>query len=372
MSPLPGNNSPFGPGRNDRPRLSAVEAAKLRDRFEELLIDRATIGLPAHEEAELELIADKLGRPIDDGFELAAAAADLAFTTPSLDKLSMPADLQARVLAAGSLWADQQRSPHASDQHDDEDHARLTLVGLDEAPLARRRTGVLAGARTWGGWAAAAACLVFAVYTKNSTQNGPVMPAPTGPGETTAVAADPMASLLSMIRKQTPAQARAAIINAKFKDAADVMSVQLLAAGTFSPDEVSVPLSLGEVIWSTQKQEGMLYLTALAPLDRPGETYQLWIVDAMRDSRYPVNAGTFTVGSEAPSLIPFRPLLQVSDATQFMVTIERAGGVVVSSGDDVTAIAPKPEINADAAASMVEPAAAIKAIDARTPGVSGQ
>ncbi|MBX9736116.1 MAG: anti-sigma factor [Phycisphaerales bacterium] len=341
-----------GSNSNSGHRPSGGGDAALRVRMQELLIDRATTGLPAHEEAELELIADRLRIAVDDGFERAAAATDLALNAGTIKATpALPEALRQRILASGQMWSRQQRTA------DDEamqprDSKKLTLVGLDDGVRSRRpeRTGVLGNARAWGGWVAAAACLAFAINTKYN--------APAGSGGGGVIAdggsfeasplqgADATRSLLAMIRTKSAREARAEIVRAAFKDSTDVITVPILASASFSPDAVSVPQALGDVVWSGESQKGMLHLTALSPIATPGDVYQLWVVDALRDEKYPVSAGTFRVSETEPvTLVPFTPAVKVGYASRFMITIERNGGVVVTSGEDVTAVAPATTMN---------------------------
>ncbi len=333
-----GGNSPGAP-RND---------AALRSRMQELLIDRATTGLPAHEEAELELIADRLKIAVDDGFERAAAATDLALNAGAIKATpAMPEALRQRILASGQMWSRQQRTA------DDEamqprDSKKLTLVGLDDGARARRhdRVSTLSNVRTWGGWVAAAACLAFAINTKYNAAPGTGGLTDGGSVASTFEAspmqgADATSSLLAMIRTKSAREARAEIVRAAFKGSEDVVTVPILASASFSPDAVSVPQALGDVIWSGDSQKGMLHLTSLAPIATQGDVYQLWVVDALRDEKFPVSAGTFRVSATEPvTLVPFTPAVKVGYASRFMITIERNGGVVVTSGEDVTAVAP--------------------------------
>ena len=74
-----------------------------------------------------------------------------------------------------------------------------------------------------------------------------------------------------------------------------------------------------------------MMLEGLAPVEPSKGVYQLWIFDARRDQRYPVDGGVFTVEkSDAPSLIPFLRPLPVEKPTLFAITLEPPGGVVVS------------------------------------------
>jgi len=96
----------------------------------------------------------------------------------------------------------------------------------------------------------------------------------------------------------------------------------------------------GEVIWDGEAQEGYLTLTGLAPNARTAQQYQLWIFDASRDDRYPVDGGVFDVPTGVERVtVPVRPALFVARPAAFAVTLERAGGVVVSDRSQLMALA---------------------------------
>ncbi len=90
----------------------------------------------------------------------------------------------------------------------------------------------------------------------------------------------------------------------------------------------------GEALWDGKSQQGVLALVGLKPNDPSNAQYQLWIFDAERDERYPVDGGVFDVPAGARPgeevLVPFEPRVPVGRATLFAVTVERPGGVVVS------------------------------------------
>lgn len=90
----------------------------------------------------------------------------------------------------------------------------------------------------------------------------------------------------------------------------------------------------GETLWDAVEQVGVMALTGLKPNDPAEFQYQLWIFDAERDERYPVDGGVFDIpagaGPDDAALIPFVARLPVNEATLFAVTVEPPGGVVVS------------------------------------------
>ena len=96
----------------------------------------------------------------------------------------------------------------------------------------------------------------------------------------------------------------------------------------------------GDVVWDSDRQEGYLTLQGLAPNAPAARQYQLWIFDAARDDRYPVDGGVFDVPVHSQALtVPIRPALHVSQPVAFAVTLEPVGGVVVSDRSHLMALA---------------------------------
>jgi hypothetical protein len=94
----------------------------------------------------------------------------------------------------------------------------------------------------------------------------------------------------------------------------------------------------GDVVWDGARQTGYLQFVGLEPNDPARHQYQLWIVDATRDDRYPVDGGVFDVRTTSgPVVIPIRAAVPVRNPVAFVVTLERAGGSVVSSREHVVA-----------------------------------
>lgn len=87
----------------------------------------------------------------------------------------------------------------------------------------------------------------------------------------------------------------------------------------------------GDVVWNPERGEGYLRLVGIEPNDPQEFQYQVWIVDATRDERYPVDGGVFDVPSDCREVIvPIRAALPVGSAALFAVSVEKPGGVVVS------------------------------------------
>ena len=81
-------------------------------------------------------------------------------------------------------------------------------------------------------------------------------------------------------------------------------------------------------------------ISGLQPNAPDTSSYQLWIFDEARDERFPVDGGVFNVPPGSGEIIvPIRPTLDVSRPVLFAVTVERPGGVMVSSRERIALVA---------------------------------
>lgn len=98
----------------------------------------------------------------------------------------------------------------------------------------------------------------------------------------------------------------------------------------------------GEVVWSQSLKKGYLRFTGLAVNDRSKEQYQLWIFDKnLPDARYPIDGGVFdNPAGVAELIVPIDARIPVTEPAAFAVTVERAGGVVVTTKERLVALAP--------------------------------
>jgi hypothetical protein len=104
------------------------------------------------------------------------------------------------------------------------------------------------------------------------------------------------------------------------------------------PDATGTALQ-GDVVWDDQSQQGYLRLTGLRANDPSREQYQLWIFDAGRDQRYPVDGGVFDVNGAGSTVVRIRAAVKVHNAVVFAITVEQPGGVVVSSRERIAGLA---------------------------------
>jgi hypothetical protein len=153
----------------------------------------------------------------------------------------------------------------------------------------------------WGGWAAAAAVTLWALAGRD-----PAAPVP----------------------DSTPESLRAALLPAAMPLAWDRAT------------DATARTAEGDVVWSDSAQAGVMRFRGLAANDPTKEQYQLWIFDASRDERYPVDGGVFNVTADSGDvLVNIRPTIPVTKATLFVVTVERPGGVVVSDRSRIAVLA---------------------------------
>jgi len=167
-------------------------------------------------------------------------------------------------------------------------------------------------------WLAAAACLAIAIgsYAYFGTRKG---------------APPPVASNRDPREKPSAAEARERLV----KEAKDVVRTAWGETGDAAGKGES-----GEVVWSNERQEGYMTFRAVATNDPKTTQYQLWIFDAERDDRYPVDGGVFDVDtSKGEVTIPISAKVAVGKPTLFAVTVERPGGVVVSKRERIVVTA---------------------------------
>jgi hypothetical protein len=256
--------------------------------------------------AELENLFPEL--KTDDSFEIAATAVSLT----NLDiSEPMPARLKAKILAdADKYFAAQEKAAAAAQQNGEEQEYQRTFA------FEPKRSAVW----NWLGWlAAAAASVALAVNLWVTRTQSPQQDISRNATPTPTVAPTP--------EKLTPAEERERFL-ASARDA-----VQTLWTDPKNPQQV-----LGDIVWSNAEQKGFMRFRGLPANDPNRETYQLWIVD--KTQKHPVDGGVFDVAPQTGEIvIPIDAKLRIKEPTQFVVTAEKPGGVVVSDLGKVSAVA---------------------------------
>jgi hypothetical protein len=262
------------------------------DRLVELLVQRATEGLSASEQVELNSLLAQGNYTDADQFEATAAALMLA-SAPEDEP--MPDSLRNRL--------EQQADAFIATEP-----ASVTSLSVKTTQPTRAPSRLP--------WFAAAACAVLALAGW--------WPQPQDEREI---------DILSQASADTETVSRA--------------RERLLAQNTvmqreWKPTEYPAARGVsGDVVWDAQAQVGYMRFRGL-PMNDPEETqYQLWIFDSTRDEKYPVDGGVFNAKPNAAGevIVPILAKLQVRDPALFAVTIEKPGGVVVSDRQRIVVLA---------------------------------
>ena len=262
------------------------------ERLLDLLAKRATEGVTSAEQSELDRLLAEYPDADPQLIDRIAAAVMLAGDLP---EEPLPASLRARVESQAV-----RELPDAT--------SKVTSIHSRTDERHAAATGRFA-------WFAAAACLVLAVIgwwpRLHETIEPPV--------------------ITQTPRPLTPAEERLALLQ---KGTAVTHSEW---ASTDDPASQGVK---GDVVWDNSKQRGYLRFSGLPANDPKQSQYQLWIFDAKRDDRYPIDGGVFDIPPGATEVvIPINARLAVNDPAMFAVTIERPGGVVVSGREHIVALA---------------------------------
>jgi hypothetical protein len=275
----------------------------------DLLIKQVTEGLSPAEQRELDVMDSELASTYLRDLERAAAAVTLAGSTGGAP---LPAALSARIA--------QQAAEHFASVSNVAD---LTAARAPAADKARAQSSVPERAGRSGGyygWLAAAACLVLAIFGWQRAPQ-PLPPVAVTPAPVIVPAPQPA--------PPTAAEERAALL-------AKTDSLKIPLGATKDPAAAGVT---GDVVWDPVTQRGFLHFAGLAPNDPAMHQYQIWIFDAGRDKRYPVDGGVFDVPANVSEVvIPIRASLMVRKPAAFAVTLEKPGGVVVSGREHIVAL----------------------------------
>ncbi len=249
------------------------------DRWEELQATRLLFGLSLDEQAEYDRLAKRMPRERSEIFESVVASLDVAWSD---SKTMLPEHLRktirdqgVRELSAQPVFPNSTR-------------------GL---PPATPRT-------SWAPWLVSAACLAIAVLTvvSNRSPNPP---------------------------QQDIAQLRAELISVD----KDIVQVK------WADGPTPIAGAAGDVVWSPAKQTGFMRFRGLTVNDPTVNQYQLWIFDKNQSDKTPVDGGVFDISSAGEVIVPIHAKLRVSQAYLFAVTIEKPGGTVVSSREQLPLLA---------------------------------
>lgn len=289
-------------------------------RLHDLLSEQATAGLSDSDQLELQQLLAENASLQREGYELAAAAIDLALAPPG--GAPLPERVRRGALMKSTMEAEPESEIESAVYQLAEDRplAPRRVVGtavapgtIDsepvEPPLPPEPPGKM-------GWAIALAIigvafLTYAAGRSSSARKG--MPKESTP-VVGNVALTSIGSPCDTLKSGAP-------------------GLQTLA---WSANDPTVGDVSGEVHFSVKLQQGCVTLTGLPKLEPAQAVYQLWIIDADRQGP-PVDAGLFEVTGSVTTAdrIAFTPKLKVTNPIVFAITREPPGGVVTSKNQPI-------------------------------------
>ncbi len=118
-----------------------------------------------------------------------------------------------------------------------------------------------------------------------------------------------------------------------------IASAPDLIQASWTESKTRLPAQVtGDVVWSNSAQRGFMRFVNMPINDPKVEQYQLWIIDPSRDDE-PIDGGVFNITSRGESIIPIQAKLTVGQPQAFAITIEKPGGVVVSTQERLPLLA---------------------------------
>jgi hypothetical protein len=309
-------------------------------RLEELLADRATVGLNDGEEMELRRLLVAAGTTEDASMDLAAAAFARAMT-PTAETIAMPQSLIHALDREAEAWcAGVQSNNEAVVARIHTSAGRSRLTGLTDVGRGRLvRTPFKRFTREYGGWLAAAACFCFGIYAWNTNRNQPNSPVTsTGPGKVETAGIVPT-SLTGPIEKLAKGLQQRAVdrMNDWFNRGHAWETVTL---GSATPDS-SADVTVGEVLWNPDDGTGVLRIKGLDGNAGTSRTFRVNIVCAKTGKRVPIETGTITLRpGQKDVLLPLDAPTQelVRDAAAFVVSVCSQGPMGVAQTEGILGI----------------------------------
>lgn len=261
-------------------------------RLEELLADRALFGLDEAEQRELDALLSAGETTDTEMLDRVAAFAQLATLGQSE---TLPVELSQKLVQQGRQAVGASSSTEAG--VGSRDHATLadSMTADSTVPTTP------APRREFLAWFAAAAAVAFAWFGMSPS----------------------------------PVEQSAGDLRAELLTQEDVTQIAWTAGADPAGKEAT-----GDVVWHNGRQQGVMQFRHLAANDPTEAQYQLWIFDKAQDERYPVDGGVFDVPEGANQvLVKIDSKLPIVDPTLFAITIEKPGGVVVSSRERLPLLA---------------------------------
>lgn len=253
-----------------------------KKRWEELQVTRLLFGLTAEEKIEYDELVTRVPDEERDQLDTVVASLDLIWSDMQSEQLPEHLRQAIRIRASQEL-------------------AINPVVSLAKPP---NHPATAPRASSFIPWLVSAACLLIAVFTWITS------------------------------RPRDKAFADVAQLRAEL-----IASGQELVQAKWSPGPTPSEGATGDVVWSDPKQQGFMLFRGL-PVNIPTqEQYQLWIFAKNQSEKTPIDGGVFDITSTEEVIIPINAKLYVEDAFMFAVTVEKPGGVVVSSRERLPLLA---------------------------------
>ncbi len=273
---------------------------EIDERMLDLLCDQALFGLSEEELQELARFGEN-DATRNEALSLELTAAKLN-TAGIVENSELPEHLFASILA--------ESKKHVA--------AEENVFTAPRGTVAAETSSASSGMFGWLGWAvAAAACIALAFVVINR------------PGDQGMIAAAPTPT--PTIQKElTPAELRQQLLNTE----------QAVIKADWGKGNVPEAEGIsGDVVWSDDKQTGYMRIRGLPVNDKNREQYQLWIFENAKLEEHPKDGGVFDVNSEGEVIIPIDAKILTRGPKAFAITVEKPGGVVVSSREKIAGLA---------------------------------
>lgn len=260
-----------------------------RERWQDLEVARLLFGLPPDEQAEWDALAARAAAsPAADSLAADSSAADFSQVVAALDLAYSAAD--STPLPAHLRQAVLKRAPQARSTVAEVSPPQPNIV----PPRSQERIRFVP-------WLVAAASLLVALFVSLPRSPRPV----------------DVASLRAELVRTAP----------------DLVQVD------WAPGTTPIEGASGDVVWSAERQAGFMRFRGMSVNAPTKEQYQLWIFDKNQSDKTPIDGGVFDIGSDGDVIVPITPKLRVRQAYLFAITVEKPGGVVVSTREQLPLLA---------------------------------
>lgn len=287
-------------------------------RLLELLADRAAFGLDADDRQELNELLRESPEFESDSLELAAAALELAmFEARQSGREQLPSKLRARIAASA--------------------HRHLAEKDVEPEPLVRPARPSRSGT--------AEEVAQDSLLDSSRGVSSSLAVRPSSSANWLILAASVLLAVGVLFVLRAPGSGSIGDQYQRLLAASDRVSSEIVKAAWIDPTKPDDKQPRGDIVWSGSEQRGYMRFRGLAANDPKKEQYQLWIFDTAQDERFPIDGGVFDIdpASRDPRtgdvIVPIDAKLRVFKPTMFAITVEKPGGVVVSSRERLPLLA---------------------------------